>query len=258
MTYFEFLLRYLVIPILLLFGIYLWRKYRYKLSLHSDNEKTAWFAIAVHVTLALIYTTPWDNYLVATGVWHYNPALVTGIVFGYVPLEEYIFFVLETLFVGLWWFLMQKVASPVHFKPSSKVRFWSSAVLLILWIFSIIIFFSAWKPGTYLSITLLWALPPIILQCAFGADVLWHHRKLLLATVLPISIYLSFVDSLAISATTWTIDPVRSTGLFIGKLPLEEGVFFLITVILITFGVTLMKATQSQERIRNATQKWAT
>ncbi len=50
---------------------------------------------------ALIYTTPWDNYLVATRVWYYDPRLVLNIIFGYVPLEEYLFFILQTLLAGL-------------------------------------------------------------------------------------------------------------------------------------------------------------
>ena len=100
MTYFGFLLRFLVIPILLLLFVN-WRE-KNKPTLGFDESK-AWRSILLHILIAVVYTTPWDNYLVATGVWYYNPDLVTGIVFGYVPLEEYTFFVLETLMIGLWW-----------------------------------------------------------------------------------------------------------------------------------------------------------
>lgn len=51
--------------------------------------------------IALIYTTPWDNYLVASGVWFYDPARVWNIILGWVPLEEYIFFILQTILTGL-------------------------------------------------------------------------------------------------------------------------------------------------------------
>ncbi len=53
------------------------------------------------ILVALAYTTPWDNYLVATGVWYYDPARVWNIVLGYVPLEEYLFFVLQVTLTGL-------------------------------------------------------------------------------------------------------------------------------------------------------------
>jgi len=250
MTYFEFLFRFLVIPIILLLSIHLWDRRKNKTSTDSGGEKATWFAIAVHIGLALVYTTPWDNYLVAAGVWYYNPALVTGLVLGYVPLEEYTFFVLETLLVGLWWwFLTKRITPPNHFSPSPNVRRRSSVALSILWLISIIVFFSNWEPGTYLSITLSWALPPMIAQCAFGADILWQHRKLIVATILPVGLYFSFADSLAITATTWTINPSQSTGLFIGRLPIEEGIFFFITAILLAFGMMLLKAAQSQERL---------
>lgn len=49
-------------------------------------------ALLLHVVLAVVYTAPWDNYLVATGVWSYNPGLVTGVTLGWVPIEEYTFF----------------------------------------------------------------------------------------------------------------------------------------------------------------------
>ena len=51
--------------------------------------------------VAVLYTTPWDNYLVATGVWWYDPHLVAGLVLGWVPIEEYTFFILQTLAMGL-------------------------------------------------------------------------------------------------------------------------------------------------------------
>lgn len=46
---------------------------------------------------AVVWTTPWDNYLVAHGVWKYDPTKVWNVILGYVPLEEYLFFVLQSL-----------------------------------------------------------------------------------------------------------------------------------------------------------------
>lgn len=107
---------------------------------------------------------------------------------------------------------------------------------------------SGWNPGIYLSLILVWALPAIALQLAFGADILWHFRKLVALAILPIFLYISAADSLAISSGTWTIDPAQSTGIFIGRLPIEEAVFFLTTVMLIGFGLTLTLARASQVR----------
>ena len=253
MTYFGFLLRFLVIPIIIFFLIYLVDEKNKKYISGFKNGRYVWIAIGIHVLLALIYTTPWDNYLVATGVWYYNPQLVTGIVLGYVPIEEYTFFVLETLFVGLWWwFLARRLDFKAEkFISSSKIRFGSFAVLFVVWIISTVLFFAGPASLTYLSIIFFWALPPIALQLLFGADILWHHRQLVGLTILPMVLYLSVVDSLAITASTWTIAPDQSTGVLLGGvLPIEEAIFFLVTVALVTFGMTLFLADEAQDRVR--------
>ena len=161
------------------------------------------FGLIMLPILAVVWTTPWDNYLVATRVWYYNPALVSGILLGYVPLEEYIFFVLQPIFVGLWLLLWhRRVSPPAHGQPNTALRVWTSIVAACVWIASALVFFSGWQPGTYLSIMLFWALPPILLQLLFGADILWHYRRVLVSVILPLGIYLSLADSLAITAST--------------------------------------------------------
>ena len=89
MSYLEFHLIFTLPLILILYG---WIRAR-RLTIASGP---IWAMIVV----ALIYTTPWDNYLVARGVWHY-PAESVLFRIGYVPFEEYLFFGLETVLVGL-------------------------------------------------------------------------------------------------------------------------------------------------------------
>jgi lycopene cyclase domain-containing protein len=62
--------------------------------------KREWLVIVLLPVLAVVWTTPWDNYLVASGVWRYDPKKVWNVILGYVPLEEYLFFVLQSLAVG--------------------------------------------------------------------------------------------------------------------------------------------------------------
>lgn len=251
MTYFGFLFRFLVIPILVFVAITYWDNKRGKQMRGFRHGSALWMGIAIHVLLAVAYTTPWDNYLVATGVWYYNPELVTGIVFGYVPIEEYTFFVLETIFAGLlWWFLAQRLSPPRgEFQPDKKLVYLFTCVLTPLWLAFTYLFFFGSANWTYLSIILFWALPPILIQILFGADILWHHRKLVSRAIFIPGIYLSLLDIVALKDTTWSISPAQTTGiLFFGILPLEEVVFFFITNVLITFGMTLFLATVSQKR----------
>lgn len=250
MTYFGFLLRFLVIPIFVFLAITWWDNKNKRPALGFNNGRAVWVAILVHILLAVSYTTPWDNYLVATGVWFYNPDLVTGIVFGYVPIEEYTFFVLETILSGLWWwFLARRVSEPTGFQSSTPIRIISALILFIVWVTFTALFFSANEPITYLSITLFWALPAILPQLLYGADILWHHRKLVLLSILVPGTYLSLMDVIALKETTWSISKAQTTGiLFFGILPLEEVLFFFITNILITFGMTLLLSNIGRQR----------
>jgi lycopene cyclase domain-containing protein len=269
MTYFGFLLRFLALPILILLAVMYRHNKSNKQISGFQNGRAVWIGIGIHVLLAVIYTTPWDNYLVATGVWYYNPRLVTGLLIGYVPIEEYTFFVLETILSGLWWWFLarQPAFTPASsatekkgFVPNKTLVYVSTCVLALLWLLFTYLFFFGEAKWTYLSIILFWALPPIFIQLLFGADILWHLRKLVFwGIVIPAS-YLSLMDIVALKETTWSISTSQTTGiLFFGILPLEEVVFFFITNMLITFGMTLLLANGSQERfaeIRKRVQGW--
>jgi lycopene beta-cyclase len=265
MTYFGFLLRFLVIPILIFLAITYWDSRNNKQIYGFRGGRAVWIGIAIHVLLAVAYTTPWDNYLVATGVWYYNPDLVTGVVLGYVPIEEYTFFVLETILSGLWWWFLAKrlltpPASSSEFKPNKTLISLSSAVLAALWLVSAYLFFFGDVQWTYLSIILFWALPPIIMQALFGADILWKYRRLVFWGIFVPGAYLSLMDIVALTDSTWSISDAQTTGLlFFGILPVEEVLFFFITNVLIVFGMTLLLANASQERlaaIRSLLEAW--
>lgn len=249
MTYFGFLLRFIGIPLFIFLIISVIDGRRGRTISNFFDGRAVWLSICLHVLIAVVYTTIWDNYLVATGVWYYNHELISGTLLGWVPLEEYTFFVVETILTGLWWwFLARRIKQPAAFSAAKHLRVWLTAILSAVWLASLAVLISGWRPGIYLSLILVWGVLPIMLQIAYGADILWHHRTLVVLTILPVFLYISAADSLAIAAGIWTIDPAQSTGLFIGSLPFEEAVFFLITVVLISFGLTLSLARASQVR----------
>jgi lycopene cyclase domain-containing protein len=161
---------------------------------------------------------------------------------------------LETILSGLWWwFLARRLAEPKEIFQSSKTaRIIASGILFILWVIFTALFFSDNQPITYLSITLFWAFPAIFPQLLYGADILWHQRKLVLLGVLVPAVYLSLMDIIALTDTTWSIAKNQTTGiLFFGILPLEEVVFFFITNILVVFGMTLLLSSIGQQRFKN-------
>lgn len=251
MTYFGFLILFLLLPILILLGVAWLDKRQGRERAATLRSWPIWAAIGLHVLIALIYTTPWDNYLVATKVWWYDPALVTGITFGWVPVEEYTFFLLQPILGGLWLlFLMRRMRFSEE-KLHGPLRLWFVVPIGITWLISAVLLISAWAPGTYLALILVWGLPPIMLQLAFGADILWHFRRLVILAIGSLTLYLSFADALAINWGTWTIDPAQSLNIFLGGiLPFEEFLFFLITNTLVTFGIVLVLAEASHRRFK--------
>jgi lycopene beta-cyclase len=251
MTYFGFLARYIVAPTLLL-RLYeevdlLWGR-RLPAQLQAYPH---WPIIMAHAAIAVIYTTAWDNYLVATKVWWYDKQRVTGKLIGYVPIEEYSFFILQPLLTGAWLSIMGRQVPPTT--PSENghwpQRKRAGQIGLLIWLGFLVLLFGGWRRGTYLSLLLTWALPPLLLQTFFGGDILWRNRRLLAYVIIPTTVYLAAADQLAISNGNWTINPQKTLGIKIfGKLPLEELLFFLLTNVLIAFGVTLMLDQQSKKR----------
>jgi putative membrane protein len=106
-----------------------------------------------------------------------------------------------------------------------------------------------------MALLLGWFLPPVLLQLAFGADILWHYRPLVLVALLVPTVYLCILDAAAIASGTWTISPRYTVGLELGVLPLEEITFFLMTNVLISFGMVLMLAQESHVRARTGAAK---
>lgn len=241
MSYFEFLIVFLLPPIIILTTLNLFDQHRKRVLPPEFVTNQSWKIVLLLVVVAVLYTTPWDNYLVATSVWWYDPDLVTGFLIGWVPIEEYTFFVLQTIFTSLLTITLARYLPlpNTQFSPNTSLRWLLTLGLLPLWILSILALVVGWDAGTYLAILFVWAIPPIALQLAFGADLLWHFRRLVIVAILAPTFYLAFADSLAISTGTWTINPAKSLMIFLGSLPIEEFVFFLTTNTLIVLGITL-------------------
>jgi putative membrane protein len=250
-TYFQVLF-YFIFPPLIILTVLVAKAVFSDLSVDRRNLNWLPFvALLTHVFLAVVYTTPWDNYLIATNVWWYDQDLVTGWTLGYVPIEEYTFFVVQTLMTGLWVLVLWRISA---LKPASsislkEIRHWSLLLTASIWAAATIVLVSGWQPGRYLALILVWALIPLMLQFGFGADILWGRRTLLMLAILPATIYLWIVDAVAINAGVWTISTSQTLGISIGPLPLEEMVFFLVTNMMISFGITLMLAPENHARI---------
>lgn len=91
-----------VLPIVVIGGL---------IALPRMNKREA-LAVLMLVIIAVVWTTPWDNYLVASGVWRYDKSKVWNVILGYVPLEEYLFFVLQTMAVSFPMLILLRAMKP--------------------------------------------------------------------------------------------------------------------------------------------------
>jgi len=255
-TYFGVLATFILPPLLVLLVLVPADVWRAALGRGEVRHLRAYAAVLLHVAIAVLYTTPWDNYLVATNVWWYDPALVTGLRIGWVPIEEYTFFVVQTLLTGLWALaLMRWAFRPAPVRADDGLHRRATLIGAVVWGVSVALLVSGWQPGRYLALILVWALPPLMLQLFFGADILRANWKLLTAAILPPTLYLWLVDALASTDGTWTINPAMTTGLRVGPLPVEEMLFFLMTNVIVTFGITLMLSEAGQGRLADIARR---
>jgi lycopene beta-cyclase len=241
MTYLGFLALFLGVPILVLGA----------LARRRLTERRAWMAMAALSLIAILYTTPWDNHLVAMGVWGYDPQRVLGITLGWVPLEEYLFFVLQPILVCLW-AMVEGPKPPPPETAGGKGRWGLLLAMAALEIGTLGVWISGLQQGAYLSRIMAWGLPPLALQVAVGGDRLWAAREVLARRWAGPTLWLWLADGIAIQAGIWFIRPEFTVGLGLAGLPLEEMVFFALTNLLVASGWTLALDPVMERRIRQA------
>ena len=242
MSYLNFLIIFLGIPLAFLIPFY-------KLS-KSQSKKEFFWGIVVLIILAVTYTTPWDNYLVATKVWWYGPDRVLGTI-GYVPIEEYSFFVLQTIMTGLWcYFLQSKITlnkSQPRTNPMKKVITTFYFAIFALGVYGLFV-----ENLTYLGLILAWATPVLLLQWIIGGQYLIQNLKLFLLTFIPPTLYLWLADAYAIHDQIWSISEIFTTGIKIVNLPIEEAIFFLVTNLMVAQGLILFVVMEKEvEKVLN-------
>ena len=230
MSYLVFLLVFLVPPLFLLF---ITRPSR----LPNTNRNRRRWSLPLVCLLALVYTTPWDNFLVYKGVWSYGTDRVLATI-GYVPVEEYAFFILQPLLTGM---VVYHMLARLQSRPllrSRKVRIGGAVVYGVLAVSGITLLIVGGQ-ALYMGLILAWAAPVLLGMWLYAGGYLWRYRSTLLwATALP-TLYLWIIDRLALGLGIWDISNTYSFDIDPFGLPIEEATFFLMTNLLVTHGLLL-------------------
>jgi len=237
MSYADFLARFLLLPSITLIGFaWLLQKRGY---LHGVDWRCHWQGVAILALIAFVWTTPWDNFLIARGVWDSPPDRILGRIF-YVPVEEYAFFVLMPIFNGALIFPLLAwgtLPSSTWRTPQRRLR------ILVVILAGVLIgggaFALGFESGTYLGLILVWFTPPLLIQWLFDPGALLRGMRFVVGgTLLPL-IYFGLADQYAIRQGIWIISENSTTGLGLPQLPLEELLFFAITSLLLAQGLVL-------------------
>lgn len=232
MTYLQFHLLFLAPP-LALTGWFAWTARRHL------GSRAAWAILAVP-PIALAYTTPWDNYLVWRGIWWYGPDRVLATI-GYVPVEEYIFFVLQPLLAGSLLYVLLARTLARDGRPPARRGTLVRAVGTLMWMGLGLVGLLLLRADatTYLGLILVWFAPVIGLMWAFQGPAIWQVRGAAVPTIALITLYLWIADRMAIALGIWSIADRFTIGVDPLGLPIEEATFFALTTVLSVCGLLL-------------------
>jgi len=224
-------------------------------------------ALGLITTIAFWWTVPWDNYLVANKVWGYGLDRVCATI-GYVPVEEYAFFIIQPILTCLLLFHQQhrlgwrggccggtaakragnadtelELTSPL---PGGVPRWVGLQLLpctLLLWLaYTAVGWWLARGRLMYMGLILGWSAPIMAIQWLYDGPTLCRDADLLVPVVAASSIYLWITDSIAISDGIWWISEEFTTGYelpLLPNVPIEEATFFVVTNLMCVQGVHL-------------------
>jgi lycopene cyclase domain-containing protein len=203
-------------------------------------------ALGLVLLAVMVFTTPWDNLAAKWGIWGF-PREKYSLRLGYLPIEEYAFFLLQSLNV------MLAVRALFHFfpdwelGPETDIGKWTLICLaasVIPWIFVAIQL--RWLRRHFgarvnYAIHLAWFLPVIYVQWILAPPLFWAHAGLLALVTAAFGIYYTLADLAAVRAGTWFFDEKQITGAKLGEiLPWEEIAFFFLTSLLVAQSYLLL------------------
>jgi lycopene cyclase domain-containing protein len=221
------------------------------LALAGLNAFTPWLheelPAPVLVLLAVIvFTSPWDNLAAKWGIWGF-PREKYSLRLGYLPVEEYAFFILQSVNV------MLAVRALFHFFPAletgqetdpgeltwiclgASVVPWAVVAVQFVWLRR------KAGPRVNYAVHLAWFLPVIYAQWVIAPYLFLDHAVLLALVTAAFGVYYTLADLAAVRAGTWFFDEKQITGAKLaGVLPWEEIAFFFLTSLLVAQSYLLL------------------
>jgi lycopene beta-cyclase len=203
-------------------------------------------ALGLVLLAVMTFTTPWDNLAAKWGIWGF-PREKYSLRLGYLPVEEYAFFLLQSVNV------MLALRALFHFLPDwqtgqeTEIGKWTLICLVasvIPWaLVAIQLHWLRRKAGPRVNyaIHLAWFLPVVYAQWILAPQLFGGHAALLALVTAAFGIYYTLADLAAVRAGTWFFDEQQITGVKLGGiLPWEEIAFFFLTSLLVAQSYLLL------------------
>ncbi len=215
----------------------------------TSREALAFGLVLIAV---MVFTIPWDNLAAKWGIWGF-PREKYSLRIGYLPVEEYAFFILQGVNV------MLAVRTLFYFFPGwltgmetgigigtlifigASVIPWAVVAAQLRWLRR--------RKGPCLNyaLHLAWFLPVIYVQWIIAPSLFWAHAGLLGLVTAAFGSYYTLADLAAVRAGTWFFDEQQITSTKLaGVLPWEEIAFFFLTSLLVAQSYLLLLPGESR------------
>ncbi len=212
----------------------------------SGGALLHWPVVLLILGIVFVFTSPWDNYAVAKGIWGFPDGRYLFRV-GWLPVEEYAFFAVQSLQVMLLCAGLRGLTVDAESALATRalqdawaqtmVPWGLCGVLLVVWALL------GWRLGGrfgngtrfhYAWHLFYWMLPVLALQWLIAYPLLSGAWVSLVGSALAVGLYLSLADFVAIRLGIWHFDEKQITGFrFGGQMPWEEAAFFFVTSFLV-------------------------
>ncbi len=234
MTYLTFHLVFILPAIALALVARRWTR---EAPLAGTGPPRATWAIPLTAAIALVYTTPWDNHIIREGVWVYGPDRVLGVI-GYVPVEEYAFFVLQPLLIGLWLYRALERRPFTGEIAGEQTRWIGAALFGVITAVGVAMLLGP-RSGFYMGMILGGFGPVLAGLWLYGGPHFAALAGRWVPVVAILTAYLWVCDRIAIADGIWDITTPTSYDLDPLGLPIEEAAFFVVTNLLSVFSILL-------------------
>lgn len=152
------------------------------------------------------------------------------------------FFIIQTILTTLWTTLLSRWSLNSLYLPSKNLTTFYAIRYVMIAIASVVLVIG-WQnaiPATktfYMGSIVWWiSVVFIVLWFITGSYMCKRYKETLLSIIVP-SVYLCYVDLIALRARVWHINEATSLEIFlVDELPLEEIVFFFVTNIIVVAG----------------------